>query len=619
MFTKRPMPARKPTPTFTRTESGARPALLALALLACSDGAASKDTSTADAVPPAATPDAAPSTPDARSGEADARPTDAAPAPDAALPDLGPPPEPLAALPHANPVSVGRFMTHEACAFCHLGVGDLLRDADGLDISPVGTFLMGAMAHSARDPYYLAAFAAEMEAAPASAREDIEATCTRCHAPAARVEKAEEGDHVRFDDLVAGTADVDHLARDGVTCTACHQIRADGLGTPNSFTGGYRMGKDRLIYGPYTDPFVVPMQNHVNYTPTGGAHMARSALCGTCHTVLTRPLDAAGTPAGPVFPEQATYLEWRNSNFRTADEEDHGGAGPAARSCQDCHMPSVDHQGRPLETIVSIRPGGLDARTPFRRHDILGGNAWLPRLLAADPEMWQSAAEPGLLEASAGETEAFLRAAATLRVDAAAVADGVLTATAIVQNLTGHKLPTGYPTRRMFLSWQVLDASGAVLLGAGEPDADGRVAALAHGVNHVDQVTTADQVPAWGTRVDDLEGRETHLLLKAARWRLDNRLLPQGWRADGPDAETTASVGVTGDADFEAGGDRVHFAVPVPAGAARLVLRLWMQPTTHEVVNALARARTPAGERLRQASEATPPRPVPMADAEAAL
>ena len=40
----------------------------------------------------------------------------------------------------------------------------------------------------------------------------------------------------------------------------------------------------------------------------------------------------------------------------------------------------------------------------------------------------------------------------------------------------------------------------------------------------------------------------------------DNRLLPEGWRRDGPHAAQTMPVGIGNDFDFTGGGDTVHVA-----------------------------------------------------------
>ena len=44
------------------------------------------------------------------------------------------------------------------------------------------------------------------------------------------------------------------LARDGVSCTVCHQTRPDNLGKPESFSARLEIRNDQKIYGPFKDP-----------------------------------------------------------------------------------------------------------------------------------------------------------------------------------------------------------------------------------------------------------------------------------------------------------------------------------------------------------------------------
>jgi hypothetical protein len=111
------------------------------------------------------------------------------------------------------------------------------------------------------------------------------------------------------------------LARDGVSCTACHHIAAEGLGDPSTFTGQFHLGPADALYGQYDDSLPYAMDQTVGATPTFGAHMSDSALCGSCHTVMTPILDVgvSCTPARMTTArtehEQTTYLEWVNSAF----------------------------------------------------------------------------------------------------------------------------------------------------------------------------------------------------------------------------------------------------------------------------------------------------------------
>ena len=48
----------------------------------------------------------------------------------------------------------------------------------------------------------------------------------------------------------------------------------------------------------------------------------------------------------------------------------------------------------------------------------------------------------------------------------------------------------------------------------------------------------------------DKQGQATHALTQAKGWIKDNRLLPQGYRFDHPDAHYTQPVGVENDDNF---------------------------------------------------------------------
>src|SRR5207245_461612 len=113
------------------------------------------------------------------------------------------------------------------------------------------------------------------------------------------------------------------LARDGVSCTVCHRILADGLGTSLSYTGQFKLSDyPKLIYGPYDDVNSLPMQNSLGLTPQYADHIRQSKLCGSCHTVFVPVLDVDKQYTAQQFNhpeasfhEQTTYFEWRNSIY----------------------------------------------------------------------------------------------------------------------------------------------------------------------------------------------------------------------------------------------------------------------------------------------------------------
>ncbi|MCB0296658.1 MAG: hypothetical protein KDG51_15785, partial [Calditrichaeota bacterium] len=197
------------------------------------------------------------------------------------------------------------------CALCHqpgLPNTAALLDPDGQDISPVSLWRSSIMANAAKDPFWQAKVTAEVAAHP-FLQAVIEDKCTTCHAPLGRTEAVFNG----APGYSLTEMQNDSLALDGVSCTLCHQIKPDNFGG-GSYSGHYLVENDRLIYGPYQNPFTMPMQLTVNYTPTFGEQMQSAAHCATCHTLFTPTVDNSGQIVGEL-PEQTPYLEWRNSRF----------------------------------------------------------------------------------------------------------------------------------------------------------------------------------------------------------------------------------------------------------------------------------------------------------------
>lgn len=513
-------------------------------------------------------------------------------------------PEPLAALPAPAPVETERFRDSDACAQCHL-VPDgatALHDAAGRNVSPVLLWRSSMMALAARDPYYLAVWQEERTRAPDRAGE-IDALCSRCHAPAGSEELADASGHLSFDELTSGTTPAAALGRGGVTCTLCHQIGAANLGDDRSFSGGFRVGYQRQLFGRYLNPMTSPMQLIVNYTPAAGAHIAESSSCATCHTVIVP------SPTGGEIVEQATFLEWRSSKYPQQGQ-----------TCQSCHVPTVDESGAPITVLaVAGTPQNLGARAPFGRHVFVGGNSYVLRLLA-DGAAW---ANPGVapeeLIASAARDEAHLATAAKV----ALVAHDTASFTVRVTNLTGHKLPTGYPARRLWLHVRV-EVGGSVVFESGAYDERGSIVGGTGmplpAQPHRDEIASADEAQIWEARLLGVDGVPTHRALDARRYDKDDRILPAGFAPSGLDKTRTAPQGPELDATFVAGSDDVTYRPPggVAAGA-RVVVELLFQATSPELVDAVEAGGTPAGSRFVDLARARPIIPVVVARTESPL
>ncbi len=474
--------------------------------------------------------------------------------------------------PAAHPDPDDFFTTSEQCAVCHTTApaANAMKSATGDDVSPYALWQGTMMANSFRDPY----FRAQLRKETIAAGEAVQELCLRCHAPMMSHGAAMSGEPRPRLAQVEG----DLLAEDGVSCTVCHQITAEGLGQPSTFSGNPHLTKERSIFGPFADVVTQPMRNLVRYTPVQGTHIRDSALCATCHTLYT---EHHGTP----FPEQTPYLEWRNSEF--SDEE---GRDETSRTCQECHMPSTG------PTRIARNPMGFDFLIPvrdgYRGHAFVGGNAFMLDMLQNNREELDVIAEPEALGRMITATRRQLaEQTAKLTVSPITREDGVLKFAVQVKNLTGHKFPTGYPSRRAWLSI-VVRQGRQVLFESGAYDEAGRIVGVADELRlpHVQVVEKPEQVIVYEMIAHDPDGAPTTHLTKMVKRAKDSRLLPRGWRNDGPHVADTAPVGTEGDADFTGGGDTVQFRIPLPEGRrgnVQVVARLYYQTVPPAWVDAL--------------------------------
>src|SRR5438552_4097668 len=154
---------------------------------------------------------------------------------------------------NANKTYGTHFQTSDRCQACHNG----LTTPSGEDISIGVSWRTSMMGNSGRDPYWMASVRREITDHP-TATKLINDECTICHMPMMRYEaKLAGGEDEPFAHLPPDPGKLgDRLATDGVSCSVCHQITSEGLGTPASFVGGFKIDEkapagQRHEYGPF--------------------------------------------------------------------------------------------------------------------------------------------------------------------------------------------------------------------------------------------------------------------------------------------------------------------------------------------------------------------------------
>lgn len=132
-----------------------------------------------------------------------------------------------------------------------------------------------------------------------------------------------------------------------------------------------------------------------------------SELCGGCHELVARN--------GTVI--MGTYSEWKESPY-------------AARGvqCQDCHMPTV-------AGATTVRADVKVSTKRVNKHDLQGGHS----------------------------VEQVRRAARVEILEVRKSSESVLVKVRVTNVGSGHKMPTGIPTRKVLLVGRLKDARGAIL------------------------------------------------------------------------------------------------------------------------------------------------------------
>jgi hypothetical protein len=463
-------------------------------------------------------------------------------------------------------VSQPAYVTSALCMSCHNGIMTPTWE----DVSFGFSWRTGMMANAARDPYWQASVRREVMDHP-GAGAAIENECSRCHMPLSNATTRATGRPAAvFQHLPVGqtVSPLGALAADGVSCVACHSITPDGLGSEESFTGGFTLASTGDAFGPFQvdDGRAGTMQSATALRPAASDHLAQAEFCATCHTLITHSLGPDGSVIGEL-PEQVPFLEWSHSSYRDA------------ASCQSCHMPVVKGETPLTSVLGQPRPG-------VSRHVFLGGNAFMQRLLGRN--QFELGVVPVMrdMNAAADLTVAHLGGSSSrISIDGAEIADGILTADVSVENFAGHKLPTAYPSRRVWIELQVKDTSGRTVFWSGAPLADGSIAGNDNDADgrryepHHLEISSPDDVQIYETILEGPDGSVTTGLLTATAYRKDNRLLPDGFEKETAEDRVAVRGEAVGDGDFTGGGDQVRYVVSLGSSPSRYTVTaaLWYQ------------------------------------------
>jgi hypothetical protein len=270
--------------------------------------------------------------------------------------------------------------------------------------------------------------------------------CATCHTPlAGKIETtnscawsgchttttAERAEAAKVKPNLLGASPVGLLgvAEEGITCEFCHAVRAvniePGTGLPYTDQPGIQSmqllrppngGEQKLFFGTLTDS----NREQVTYS----ALQSQSEFCAPCHFGVMGGVVSDMKMVGGVVIYNS-YGEWLQSKF--SDPQN-------GKTCQDCHMPKQN-------TLYTVPPelGGV-ARDYGAYHD--------HAMLGKDSQalMWNA-----------------LTLTSTAQLAGAGAGAGINVQVRVMNDKTGHAVPTDAPIRSVMLVVEALNGSGQPL------------------------------------------------------------------------------------------------------------------------------------------------------------
>ena len=598
------------------------------------------------------------------------------------------PPEPMDDVVAAPKLSAGSppsdspgFVTSSQCMGCHsgltgAGLGPTMVLATSsktpINVSPYGEWRWTPMGLAGRDPVFYSQLDSELAfLKEPKKRQQVVDTCTQCHNAMGKRTFAAE--HPKEDYKTAFVYDTDPhsegfryggLARDGISCQVCHRMQAPKDPSlpyflDHQINGIFNLTPQDELHGPFKDNEITtyPMLQGVNVKPKFDAYIQSPQMCGTCHTILLPVLDSP--KPGTTSVEQATYVEWLNSDFRN----EYGSVGVTPQTCQECHMPTGYTNAKSGVNVATIKdriatvqdgtypaaehlatPADINVRyreTGFRRHELLGTNGFLLQMflkpvnsnlnnevLGVRLTDYMSGLSTDLQAASDNIVQQAQAITATVSITRWQVEGNKLIAEVTVINKAGHRFPSGVGFRRAFLDFEAT-IDGKPFFSSGETNATGRIVDFSGQVlptesfaggkyqphfSQANPITSSSQVQIYEELTQDAQHQFTTSFTRRDYDIKDNRLLPVGWSLHGPSnlnipepyLHATLPVGdALKDPVYLAGKGQsvVRYEIPLPAGATaesvHATVSLYSQTIPPYFLADRSQTKTPATDRLQ--------------------
>lgn len=497
-----------------------------------------------------------------------------------------------------DPLTSPQFVTSAQCLGCHGGLGNagfgpsmvILPD---MNVSPYGEWRWSPMGLAGRDPVFYSQLDSELAflKTQPKTQQNVVDTCMSCHGIMGKRSFAAEHPTENFKvDFVYDTNQSSEafryggLSRDGISCMACHQMAAPKDGSlsyflENKINGKFDLTPNDQLNGPFKDDVITtyPMNTGMGIKPKYNEYIQSPQMCGSCHTIVLPIVDSP--KPGETEVEQATYPEWLNSQYRN----EYGSVGTTPKTCQECHMPTgyVDKKQKIDVTQIQTRiatvqdltlPQTEHLATPeqinvryrdegYRRHELLGTNGFLLQMflqpindngnntvLGVRTKDYMTGFTTDLNKAVDNVVKQAQSITATVGIYSLHAQGNKLTVDVIVNNLAGHRFPSGVGFRRAFLEFRA-SANGQTFFTSGTTNSMGQITDSSGKVlptesfaggkyqphfNQKNPITSSDQVQIYEELTEDANHQITTSFTRRDHEIKDNRLLPAGWSFNGP-------------------------------------------------------------------------------------
>jgi hypothetical protein len=243
-------------------------------------------------------------------------------------------------------------------------------------------------------------------------------------------------------------------------------------------------------------------------------------------------------------------------------------------------MPEVQEDA-PIAAVLGVLRQGV------RQHTFVGANFFVLRVLNRFRADLSVTAMPLELTAEADRTIEFLQTrAARVTIRKVDAVSSQLSVDVFVENLTGHKLPTAFPSRRAWLHLVVRDRNGRSVFESGALNSDGSIQGNDNDADpsrfepHYREIKSRDEVQIYEPILKDENGKVTTGLALGVGYLKDNRLLPAGFQKQTADKDIAVVGDAADDPNFTDAGDLVRYSIALgdAQGPFHVDAELWYQP-----------------------------------------